>query len=254
MRPSDKAYYEELYNTVEFDEQVVANVGTRLLRDRQRYETVQGETGVPWWFVGILHTMEASGSFRRQILNGQLWTEKTTLVPKGWGPWADWESSALFGVRHHGFDQYTSWTVPAALRRFESWNGWGYRSRNVNSPYLWGLSNHARGVGKFVADGRYDPEAETAQAGAAVLLRWLSNHGCVSTQTDHALIRFDANGHHRSDVARWYQQAYNRLIESHEDMRHLTPLVVDGWAGSATSAAHYRVFGRYLEGDPQNKE
>lgn len=253
MRASDAAYYTDLFDTVEFDEQIVAHTGTRLLRDRPRYEAVQAATGVPWWFIGILHTMEASGNFLRQILNGQKWALRTTIVPKGHGPWPGWEPSAIYAVKHHGLDQYATWDVPSALRRFESWNGWGYRSRNVNSPYVWGMSNHARGVGKFVKDGQYDPDAETSQVGAGVLLRWLSNHGCVTAPAESALIRFDPNGNHRSDVARWYQAAYNELLESHDDLRHLTPLVVDGWAGSATSTAHHRVFGRWLEGDPQNK-
>jgi lysozyme family protein len=254
MRASDTAYYVDLFATVKFDEQIVASVGTNILRNEQRYETVQAATGVPWWLIAILHTMEASGSFRCQILNGQRWTEKTTIVPKGWGPWPDWESSTMFAVKHHKLDLYATWDVPSALRRFESWNGWGYRNRGVHSPYVWGMSNHAHGVGKFVADGRYDPNAETKQVGAGVLLRWLSNHGCVTVPVKKMLIGFDPNGNHRSDMVHWYQAAYNELLETHDDLRHLTPLVVDGWAGSSTSTAHHRVFGRYLEGDPQNSK
>jgi lysozyme family protein len=71
-----------------------------------------------------------------------------------------------------GYARQKDWSVPRALYRFESYNGWGYRGRNVNTPYLWSFSKHYS-KGKFVSDGKYDPSAVSKQCGAAVMLKAL---------------------------------------------------------------------------------
>ena len=57
---------------------------------------------------------------------------------------------------------------PAALDRLERYNGLGYRRRGRPSPYLWSYSGHYD-KGKYVADGRFDPDAESKQCGGAAL-------------------------------------------------------------------------------------
>jgi lysozyme family protein len=44
------------------------------------------------------------------------------------------------------------------------------RRRGVPTPYLWSYSNLYEN-GKFVADGRFDPEAVSKQCGAAPMLK-----------------------------------------------------------------------------------
>jgi len=46
----------------------------------------------------------------------------------------------------------------------------------VKSPYLWSFSNHYL-KGKYVADGKWDPNAVSQQAGAMVILRRLAGAG-----------------------------------------------------------------------------
>jgi lysozyme family protein len=58
------------------------------------------------------------------------------------------------------------------LYRFEANNGFGYRKRSVATPYLWSYSDHYD-KGKFVADGKYNPDAVSKQVGAAILLKEL---------------------------------------------------------------------------------
>ena len=50
--------------------------------------------------------------------------------------------------------------------------GFGYRSRDVATPYLWSYSQHYT-KGRFVADHVFNPNAVSKQAGAAVLLKAL---------------------------------------------------------------------------------
>lgn len=252
-RASDAAYYNELFRTVTYKENVVALAGTPLLRARQRYEAVQVETGVPWYVIALIHAMEASGSFLRQILNGQPINQKTTIKPKGFGPWRDWHESAVFALTHYHFGDHVTWTVADVLYRLEWWNGWGYRGRGLNSDYLWGGSNHDD-PGKYIEDGHYEETAETKQVGAGVLLRWLVNHGCVDEPPRLGLIRFDERGTNRSEIVRWYQAAWNALRETHDELRGAKALTVDGWAGRKTSDVHFRLFGRFLDDDPRQQE
>ena len=66
----------------------------------------------------------------------------------------------------------------AALVAFENYNGTGYRSRKVPSPYLWSFGNHYP-RGKFSSDGRYDPNLVSQQVGAATLIHHLEAQGWI---------------------------------------------------------------------------
>lgn len=174
-----KRGYETLYASArirpEWRNAVAWHVG-KLKDFRPRYEAVGGKLGIPWWFVGITHALEGSFSFRGHLHNGDPLGARTVQVPKNrpavWNPPNDWESSAIDALTLKGYDRERDWSVPRALYRFEAYNGWGYRPRGVNSPYLWSFSDHYT-KGKYVRDGRYDPDAVSRQCGAAVLLKAL---------------------------------------------------------------------------------
>ena len=154
----------------------------RLLKYRPQYDEVSSQTNVPWWFVGIVHALEASFNFAGHLHNGDPLTGRTVQVPAGrpakWNPPSDWVSSAVDALRFKGYDGVDDWSLPIALYRFESYNGFGYRGRNLNSPYLWSFSNHYS-AGKFVRDGKFDASAVSKQCGAAVMLKALINAGDV---------------------------------------------------------------------------
>lgn len=70
----------------------------RIEANRSRYEVVSKATGVPWDVIGVIHYRESSGSFAGVLHNGQkiIGTgKKTTLVPKGRGPFSTWEDAAV---------------------------------------------------------------------------------------------------------------------------------------------------------------
>lgn len=151
---------------------------------RSRYAAVGQRTGVPWYFIAAIHGLEASFNFRAHLHNGDFpLLRRTRQVPAGrplvWLPPSDWESSALDALRLLGFAGQSDWSLPRTLYRLEAYNGFGYRRRGLATPYLWSFSHHYT-RGKFVADGRFDPNARSQQCGAAVMLKLLEMAGELS--------------------------------------------------------------------------
>jgi len=154
----------------------VAWYRSKLLRYQPRYEEVSAATRAPWWFVGIVHALEASFNFQGHLHNGDPLSARTVNVPANrparWNPPTDWLSSAVDAITGEGFAGQSDWSIARALYRLEGYNGYGYHTKNINSPYLWSFSNHYA-KGKFVRDRVYDPNAVSAQCGAAVMLKAL---------------------------------------------------------------------------------
>ncbi|MDM0053522.1 DUF1353 domain-containing protein [Variovorax sp. J22R115] len=155
----------------------------KLLQYRPRYEKVGAATEVPWWFIGVVHALEASFNFHGHLHNGDPLSGRTVQVPKGrppvWNPPNDWETSAIDAITYEKLANIGDWSVSRALYRWERYNGYGYHARNINSPYLWSFSNHYT-KGKYVKDGVFDANAVSKQCGAAVMLRALQAAGAVS--------------------------------------------------------------------------
>jgi lysozyme family protein len=159
-------------------------IATKIIHNRHRYEQlVQSVEGnIPGWFVGLVHNLEAGFSFDRHLHNGDPLTARTVHVPAGrpvhGNPPFTWEESAQDALRHDGLTSVTDWSVANAHFKLEGFNGYGYWSHGINSPYLWSCSNHYT-KGKFVKDGVYDPNAVSHQAGSAVVLKRLVDRGAV---------------------------------------------------------------------------
>ena len=156
-----------------------------LVENRATYAEVGGELGIPWWFVGIVHGLEASFDFACHLHNGDPLTARTVRVPKGrpetGSPPFTWRESAVDALRLRRLDGLGDWSIGAALDRLERYNGLGYRGRGLPSPYLWSFSGHYE-RGKFVADGHFDPEAGSNQCGGGTLLRRLEERGLIDTR------------------------------------------------------------------------
>jgi lysozyme family protein len=176
--------YARLFTSIEIrpERMRMANWHLSMLRNsRSRYEAVGDITGVPWYFIGITHGLEASFNFRAHLHNGDFpLSSRTRQVPSGrprvWLPPADWASSARDALGLLGFTGQKDWSLERTLYRLEAYNGLGYRSYGVPTPYLWSFSNHYQS-GKYVADGKWSPTARSQQCGAAVMLKMLSDAG-----------------------------------------------------------------------------
>lgn len=153
----------------------VERAARRVLEHRLRYEAVSAKVGVPWYVVGVIHQMEAGGSFLSHLHNGDSLRARTWQVPKGrpkkGEPPFTWEASAEDALRYDGLDKVPSWSIERLLYELEGYNGWGYRRFHLGvlSPYLWSGTRHYE-RGKYVADGRWSSGAVSGQAGAAAIL------------------------------------------------------------------------------------
>ena len=153
---------------------------SRLEKFKPVYQDVATPMGIPWAFVGIIHGMECGFAFTTHLHNGDPLTKRTVNVPKnrpttGEPPFT-WRDSARDALMLKGYHQESQWSVPRMLYLFEKYNGFGYRSLGVPTPYLWSFSN-LYVSGKFVADHEFDANAVSKQCGAAVMLKTLTQRG-----------------------------------------------------------------------------
>src|SRR5262245_20010193 len=170
-----KTEYEDLWASMAIRSDkadVVSRIARKLIAHKARYQAVEAKTGVPWFVIAALHNRESDADFDTYLGNGEPLDRRTRLVPTGRGPFPDWEAGAIDALHLDGLDQVKEWTPARACFEIEKFNGFGYRNHHgqVKSPYLWSFSNHYT-RGKYVADGRFDPNAIDAQCGAIPVLR-----------------------------------------------------------------------------------
>lgn len=171
----------------------VDTVIAKIMAGKARYQAVAQLTGVPWFFIGVIHMLESGGKFTTHLHNGDPLTARTKQHPAGrpvpGTPPFTWEQSAVDALQYVGFarkepkegerkPESLTWGISAILDRLERYNGTGYRKMGIPSPYLWAGSQHYV-KGKFVADGKFDPEAVSKQIGAAVILVRMMDRGLI---------------------------------------------------------------------------
>ena len=253
--------YQTLFDTCDISQERqadVENILARALQNRERYEAVGDDTGVPWYVIAVIHSLESSQNFTKHLHNGDSLQKRTVQVPAGrpkyGNPPFTWEESAIDALTMRKLGQVTDWTVPGMLFQLEGYNGFGYRIRNTGifTPYLWSFSNHYT-KGKFTSDGVFSPTAVSKQCGAAVLLRRLSEKGIIEipltveppdeneAEELGALVRF--SGNKKSPEAEQLQRFLNRFPGIF--------VKVDGVPGEKTSDAFKKVTGHFLIGDPR---
>lgn len=164
------------------------SIAESIARDRARYEAVT-VGAVPWWWVGIVHSLESGRNFRGHLHNGDTLTRRTTHIPPGrpkaGTPPFTWEESARDALELKSLQKIEAWPVERCLYEWERYNGFGYFSRGVNSPYVWSFTT-LYSKGKYVADGQYDANAVSAQCGAAAILK-------AMVEIDQTLLETRAN-------------------------------------------------------------
>lgn len=166
-----------------------AAVANRIKNNQSTYEEISKETGVPWWFIGLIHYRESNLDMDTNIANGQSFRKKTTLVPEGRGPFSSFKEAAIdalvdcppYAARNK------DWSAAGALTKLEEYNGLGYANKGIPSPYVWaGTDQYTEG--KYVADGVFSPTAVDTQLGVAGILKFLgifnkSSSGAVAAGT-----------------------------------------------------------------------
>lgn len=256
-----RAEYQRLFDSCQIRPERVAEVEAatqKILVGKARYVAVGKPLGVPWFVIGVLHSLEAGSNFARHLHNGDPLSARTVQVPKGrpltGQPPFKWEDSAVDALTLDKSVGWTDWSVPGILFKWESYNGWGYRAFHpeVLSPYLWSFTSHYT-RGKYVADGTFSATAVSKQTGAAALLRRLAEKGemtAPSAITEPELLkaigaagglRFKPGAVQPGAVA--LQQFLNRFPGIF--------LREDGKLGEKSSDAYKQVFGHFLAGDPR---
>lgn len=142
-----------------------------------RYKALVEGTSVPVAVVAAIHNRESSLSFTKHLANGDPLTKRTVNVPAGIipnvAPPYSWEQAAKYVLFNMKRWDKLNWDLGNALDNIERYNGLGYRSDNKPwSPYLWSKTQYYK-KGKYVADGKYDPNFVDAQWGCVPILKEL---------------------------------------------------------------------------------
>lgn len=168
-----KENYQELLDAVEIKDswkERIQEKAQRIYANRERYKAISST--IPWQFIGVIHSLESDLDFSTHLHNGDSLSKRTRNVPKGrplGEPPFTWEESAKDALEMKGFHLVTDWSMAHQCYLLEKYNGFGYRSKKINSPYLWsGTNNYTKG--KYVSDGVYSSSEVSKQIGCIPLL------------------------------------------------------------------------------------
>ncbi|MEJ2718585.1 MAG: hypothetical protein P8182_15870 [Deltaproteobacteria bacterium] len=262
LTPALRREYEDLFESCvigKSHERSVERIVDKILANEDRYRLVSDQSGVPWFFVAAVHSMESGRDFQTHLHNGDPLTARTVHKPKGrpekGTPPFTWEESAQDALAGHRLNEKTDWTLAGTLYQLERYNGWGYRYHHpeVRSPYLWSFSNHYL-RGKYVDDKTWSDSAVSKQCGAAVLLRRMAEHGMItfvdrpSPMEDEIplVVRYSMSRSSDPETVRKVKKL-QRFLNTHPGIF----LKVDGIPGDRTSDAYRKVTGARLPGDPR---
>lgn len=226
-------------------------VAKRLVAAKARYQAVEAKTHVPWPFIAVTHQRESSQSWTKSLAQGDPIDRVSVHVPAGRGPFDTWEAAAIDALANCSpyAARNRDWSLAGMLAKLEQYNGLGYASRGLPSPYIWSGTDQYQS-GKYVRDGVYDPITIDSQLGCAGLLM-------AMMQLDPS-IKFDGApaivvGDEPIRDGAWLQDSLNKLgADPQLDVDGIVGpgtrnavrafqlaqgLVVDGLVGPATIAA-----------------
>jgi lysozyme family protein len=139
---------------------------------KARYKLVEKRTGVPWYFIAVVHEREASQRWDRQLGQGDPLDKVSVHVPEGRGPFKTWEDGAVDALAYCApfAARNKDWSIGGLLTLLEQYNGLGYFHKGLPSPYIWSGTDQYKS-GKYVRDGVFDPAVIDVQLGCAGLLK-----------------------------------------------------------------------------------
>ena len=161
----------------EFEDYANYAIGHKDIYQEVEKRTTHGRVDVHWYHVAVLHRRE-DPRFDRYLGNGQSLYRRTTIVPKGRGPFPRRGEDAREGFIRgcldaliiDGVDKVIDWRLEKILYFAEVFNGGGYARRGLPSPYNCGTN--IQRPGKFVADRAFRSNVWDVQPGCAPLL-WM---------------------------------------------------------------------------------
>ena len=148
-------------------------IADKIIKNKNSYIILQKQTGVPWYFIGLLHFRESSCSFNRHLHNGDPLINRTYRIPPGrplGQPPFTFEESAIDALNMMGYTKIKTWTIEQIAYRCEMFNGFGYRDYGVPSAYLWSGTNQYE-IGKFIKDHVFDANVVDVQQGCMAVFK-----------------------------------------------------------------------------------
>jgi lysozyme family protein len=236
----------------------VQNICDTILTNKARYETIATASGVPWFMIAAIHSLEGSLNFNTHLHNGDPLKARTVNVPAGrpkaGSPPFTFEESAIDALDFDKMAVNLEPTFAGMCFKLEGFNGFGSRAKGIHTPYLWSFSNHYT-TGKFVRDGVFDPDAVSKQCGAAVILRRLLEMKAIEfyevkqpeLKDDPGIVFSNTKSSDPAMVER--VQNFQRMLNTQPGIF----LIPDGAPGEHTSDAVLQVFGHRLKGDPRGE-
>ena len=244
--------YKHLYKTSEIRETkrpYVNKIINKILKHKEDYKSVSRKTNVPWFIIGIIHSLESNNNFGTHLHNGDPLSAKTVQVPRGrptrGQPPFTWTESAIDALLYDRLNAVSNWEIDGCLFVLEGYNGWGYRKYHptFRSPYLWSFTTKYT-AGKYVADGKWSSIAVSKQCGAATLLKALEEANEISFEAEETKetneIIFSDHKIKGADKLQAFLNTFPGIS-----------LSIDSWPGKKTSEAFKLIFGMYLKKDPR---
>jgi lysozyme family protein len=145
----------------------------RLAKDKAKFEELSAKTGVPWAVCAVIKEREAGvdSGFLRNIAQGDPWSRKSVHVPAGRGPFTSWLFAGIDALVKCApyASLWKDWSPGGTITILIKYNGTGYDSHGMVSPYGYGGTDQYV-KGKYVADGKLDPNFVDPQLGCLGML------------------------------------------------------------------------------------
>ena len=147
-------------------------------KNQSKYIEMEKEFKMPWQLIAAIHFLESSLRFTRHLHNGDPLDARTVRVPAG-RPLHAPKNGREYSFMESAKDALTvkkrvpsKWTLPHVVHYLESYNGFGYYFRGLNSSYLMS-GTQFQPKGKYVTDGVFDTSKSSKRAGAIILMKKL---------------------------------------------------------------------------------
>jgi lysozyme family protein len=211
------------------------------------FKPVEEELGIPMVWMICSFERESGMDFKTSPAQGDPWNRVSTHVPSGVGPFKSFTEAAIWSYKHDGLNKNSApWSWPYACWGWEKFNGFGPRDHGRVSGYVFAGTDqydppHGQ-AGKYVADGKWDPNEVDKQLGCVALaLELISLDASLALPVDLTVATPDpipvtpvpvgVGGSGQAGVAavhdtRWIQEALNKIYPG--------SLVVDGNYGRMT--------------------
>lgn len=175
--------FENLFREAKLDGELIkveelARITNVALTLRPQYETVAKATLIPWSIIAAIHFRECNQKLDTHLHNGDPLSARTIHIPKGRPAIGDppfaWSFSAIDAL--HDRTGRKEWDIVSALDFLERYNGLGYRTIGIYTPYVWDYTSlYTKGL--FRSDGVFDPEMKESRPGCAAMFKVLHQNG-----------------------------------------------------------------------------